>query len=110
VGSDRSSRVHTRSDAKERIHEATMWRRHCSREGKEEKHAELVSRWKKNHLVGLLFSFCQVQNSKLLERGYFLLLILFWKLANHKICQVKNSKLLEMLTLEGIRALTDHNP
>jgi hypothetical protein len=29
------------------------------------------------HLVGLLFSFCQVQNSTLFERVFFLLPILF---------------------------------
>jgi len=73
MGSHRSSRVHTRSDVvREPIDEATM-RRAVSfvRRGGEEAHG-ISSLRGKNHLLGLLFFlFCQVQNSKLLERGYF---------------------------------------
>jgi hypothetical protein len=47
----------------------------------------------KNHLVGLLFSFCQIQNSKLLEMSYFFISYIILEVGKSQDLQVKNSKL-----------------
>jgi hypothetical protein len=98
VGSHRLSKVYARSDdAWEPIDEGTMWLWRCSREGEERKCVESVAPGEKFILWAFIFHFAKSKIVNSWRGAIFLLSILFWELANHKICQVKNSKLLEML-------------